>query len=46
MALPEVGKTAPAFTLINQDGTKISLKDFKSKKHVLVYFYPKALTPG
>jgi len=46
MALLEVGERAPAFTLLNQDGIRISLKDFKSKKHVLVYFYPKALTPG
>lgn len=46
MALPKVGKTAPAFTLLNQDGEKVSLKDFKGKKIVLVYFYPKAMTPG
>ena len=25
---------------------KVSLKDFKGKKNVVVYFYPKALTPG
>ena len=41
-----VGKTAPAFTLHNQDGEKISLKDFKGKTKVLIYFYPKAMTPG
>jgi len=46
MALPEVGKAAPVFTLVNQDRTKVSLKDFKGERHVLVYFYPKALTPG
>ncbi len=46
MAVPEVGRAAPAFTLQNQDGKSVSLKDFKGEKHVLVYFYPKALTPG
>jgi len=46
VALPKIGKAAPAFTLFNQDGKKVSLKDFKGEKHVLVYFYPKAMTPG
>lgn len=46
MPLPKVGKAAPAFTLQNQEGEKISLKDFKGEKNVLVYFYPKAMTPG
>jgi len=41
----ETGKKAPAFTLINKDGEKVSLKDFKGKKLVL-YFYPKDNTPG
>lgn len=39
------GDLAPQFTLLNQDNQPISLSDFKGKK-VLVYFYPKALTPG
>lgn len=38
------GDKAPAFTGKNQDGNKISLKDFKGKKLVL-YFYPQDLTP-
>src|SRR5438046_2645968 len=42
----EVGQTAPAFTLPNQEGKKISLKDFKDKNIVVLYFYPKAMTPG
>ena len=46
MGLPKVGNNAPAFTLQNQDGESISLKDFKGEKNVLIYFYPKALTPG
>lgn len=41
----EPGKKAPAFTLLDQDGQKVKLADFKGRK-VLVYFYPKADTPG
>src|SRR5690606_35959951 len=36
----------PAFSLLNQQGKKVSLKDFKDKKNVVLYFYPKAMTPG
>ena len=39
------GAKAPAFTLVRDGGTKISLKDFKTRNLVL-YFYPKADTPG
>ena len=39
------GAAAPAFTLPNQNGDSISLASFQGKK-VLVYFYPKAMTPG
>ena len=46
MPLPKIGNLAPAFTLLDEDENKISLKDFKGKKNVVVYFYPKALTPG
>ncbi|MBC7661056.1 MAG: thioredoxin-dependent thiol peroxidase [Chitinophagaceae bacterium] len=41
-----VGKAAPAFSLLNQDGAKVSLKDFKGENIVVLYFYPKAMTPG
>ncbi|MBZ0253094.1 MAG: thioredoxin-dependent thiol peroxidase [Candidatus Methylomirabilis sp.] len=41
----EVGKKAPAFTLENEKGEKVSLKDFAGKK-VVLYFYPKDMTPG
>ncbi len=44
--LPSLNKMAPAFTLLNQDNEKVSLKDFKGKKNVVLYFYPKAMTPG
>ena len=39
------GNAAPAFTLTNQEGDKVSLKDFRGK-HVILYFYPKDDTPG
>jgi len=43
--MPEVGKPAPGFALLNQDGEKISLEDFRGRR-VLVYFFPRADTPG
>ena len=46
MAFPKVGNMAPAFTLLDQDGNKVSLKQFKGKQNVVLYFYPKAMTPG
>ena len=46
MAHPKIGNMAPAFNLMDQDGNKIALKDFKGKKNVVLYFYPKAMTPG
>jgi peroxiredoxin Q/BCP len=39
------GDKAPAIALEDQSGTKVKLTDFKGRK-VLVYFYPKADTPG
>lgn len=45
MAELTVGKKAPAFTLTDQDGKKVKLSDFAGKK-VVLYFYPKADTPG
>lgn len=46
MTFPKVGNLAPAFTLLDQDGEKISLKDFRDRNNVILYFYPKAMTPG
>ena len=43
---PKVGNLAPAFSLLNQAGNKVALKDFKGNAHVVLYFYPKAMTPG
>lgn len=41
----EEGKKAPAFTLPNQDGEKVSLEDFRGK-NLILYFYPKDNTSG
>ena len=41
----ETGSIAPDFTLTADDGTEVSLSDFRGQKIVL-YFYPKADTPG
>jgi thioredoxin-dependent peroxiredoxin len=39
------GDKAPAFTLLSDGNQKVSLSDFKGKK-VVLYFYPKDMTPG
>ena len=41
----EVGKKAPDFTLLDENGEKVKLSHFKGKR-VVVFFYPKAMTPG
>lgn len=46
MALPKIGNLAPAFTLPDHNGNNLSLKDYRDQKNVIVYFYPKAMTPG
>lgn len=40
-----VGDKAPDFTLEDQNGNKTSLRDFRGR-NVVIYFYPKAMTPG
>jgi peroxiredoxin Q/BCP len=42
---PEAGSAAPDFTLPSQDGSQVSLKDFRGK-WVVLYFYPKDFTSG
>ena len=44
-AAPQVGQMAPDFTLPSQDGSKVSLHDFRGK-WVVLYFYPKDGTSG
>ena len=46
MTLPTIGNMAPAFTLLDQNGDKVALKQFRDQKNVVVYFYPRAMTPG
>ena len=44
-AVPQVGQTAPEFTLPSQEGTNVSLSQYKGK-WVVLYFYPKDMTSG
>jgi thioredoxin-dependent peroxiredoxin len=44
-AVPQTGQQAPEFQLPSQDGSMVSLKDFRGK-WVVLYFYPKDNTPG
>jgi len=46
MPMPKIGNKAPAFTLKNQNGETVKLSEFIGSKNVVVYFYPKAMTPG
>ena len=41
----KAGDIAPKFSLPDQDGEQVNLTDFQGQR-VLVYFYPKAMTPG
>ena len=45
MSIPQVGKKAPDFTVLDDAGQKVSLSDFKGQM-VVLYFYPKDDTPG
>lgn len=44
-ATPSAGSNAPDFTLSSQEGSSVSLKDYRGK-WVVLYFYPKDQTPG
>jgi peroxiredoxin Q/BCP len=44
-AMVEIGKKAPAFTVEADTGEKVSLADYRDHK-VVLFFFPKALTPG
>jgi len=48
MATKEIkeGNKAPDFTALDQNGKKVKLSSFKGKKNVVLYFYPKDMTPG
>lgn len=42
----DIGNAAPDFTLQDSDGNYFQLSDYREKKPVVIYFYPKANTPG
>lgn len=44
--LPKIGSKAPLFSLLNQEEETVTLKEFHDNKTVVLYFYPKAMTPG
>ncbi|MBX9742636.1 MAG: redoxin domain-containing protein [Chthoniobacterales bacterium] len=46
MKLLELGSSAPQLSALDQDGTEIVFGDIYKKGTTLVYFYPKAATPG
>jgi peroxiredoxin Q/BCP len=45
MSFPKAGNLAPAFSLLNQNEELVDLKSLRGK-NVVLYFYPKAMTPG
>jgi peroxiredoxin Q/BCP len=46
MSHPLTGALAPEFSLSDQHADTVTLKDFRGLQNVLLYFYPKAMTPG
>jgi peroxiredoxin Q/BCP len=40
------GSKAPAFSILDDRGEKVSLKDYMGRKNLVLFFYPKADTPG
>ena len=45
-SLPQIGDSAPDFSLPAVPSGNVSLKQFRSKQNVVLYFYPKDSTPG
>lgn len=45
-SLPAVGSPAPEFTATTNTGETVSLSDFRGRQNVVLFFYPKADTPG
>mgnify|MGYP003953061771 CR=1 FL=1 len=46
MSFPKIGNLAPDFKLPNQMGKPVKLSQYRNDKAVVLYFYPKAMTPG
>jgi len=45
-SMPTEGSQAPGFSLTAHDGSTVSLDQFKGDRHVVLWFFPKADTPG
>jgi peroxiredoxin len=45
-AMPAEGSRAPSFSVVAHDGTVTTLEQFHGKSHVVLFFFPKADTPG
>jgi peroxiredoxin Q/BCP len=45
MVMLELNSKAPDFSLPDENGQEVSLKDYRGK-HIVLYFFPKADTPG
>lgn len=45
-SMPAEGTRAPSFSVTAHDGSTVTLEQFAGKKHVVLYFFPKADTPG
>jgi len=43
---PAEGGRAPSFSVTAHDGTTVTLDQFAGKKHIVLFFFPKADTPG
>jgi peroxiredoxin Q/BCP len=43
---PSVGDVAPDFDFVDVEGGRVKLSDFRNKKRIVLYFYPKDFTPG
>jgi thioredoxin-dependent peroxiredoxin len=41
-----IGSNCPEFTLLNQEGKEVNMRDFIGTKNIIIYFYPKDNTPG
>ena len=46
MPQPQVGDTAPEFSLTSGSGASVKLRQFRGKQNVVLYFYPRDNTPG